>query len=170
MNFWKAFVCAYNPVLDNEYKNTSDKKFFKNRPVYLGYQSKLDSEFSFKQNISYTFSQKSDWLSAITIANSNPDVSDYMSLADLPNLVFLLIRAVDTFRDSIIRAWSRRVVESDGHVFFNLRILCVLDQWAVTGMCFDYLENFPALQAVGFSGCDSSVNRNRTVAGWKSLP
>ena len=135
----------------------------------MAFFSSWRAAFTLNQNVSHTVSQQCDWLSAITIGRSSPDIIDYMSLADLPNLVILQFRNVLSFKEFIIRAWSRRVIESGGRAFPSLRVLCMIHQSTLTDPCLRYFENFPALQVIGFSPHNLRVRHHRDVGCWKLL-
>ena len=99
----------------------------------------------------YTVSQSCEWLSAISIQRCRPDLADFMSLADLPNLALLQLEKVGTFQEYILRAWSQRAVESDGSAFPRLRVLSLHDM-LLHRQCLGYLETLPALYAFGLDG------------------
>ena len=135
--------------------------------MFIANLSMQDFAFPLKTHVSYTVSQSCEWLSAISIQRCRPDLADFMSLADLPNLAFLQLEKVSSFKDEIPRAWSQRVMESDGSAFAKLRILSLHGMY-VTKLCFGYLEALPALHALSMDGhFDGSLHSK--VGSWELL-
>lgn len=170
LNFWKAFIRAYYPIPANDDDEIQNISLNKARSVFLAHLSEEDFALPLKTHVAYTVSQNCEWLSAISIHGCKPTLADFMSLADLPNLVLLQLKDVYGFDSKITRAWSQRVLESGGSAFAKLRVLSVYDVFCLTESTLAHFQLLPALDALNVNNSCFGEPRRLKYGNWELIP
>lgn len=161
---WSAFTEAYPDEQGVGYYCASENDPAEALPYYIGRMS--SSNFA--------------WLTCLTITDHYPRIAfrrpEIVNLSALRNLVALdigssamLPRRNELVDDSVLRAWSRHVEETDS--FPALQVMVVRNQPGITAAALPYLNSFPSLVLFGIQNCFPIRHDEEELAssiGWTS--